>query len=383
MDLLEKGKRLRIGILFNFSPKWMGGIVYIINLIKILEFLDDKDRPEIILFYRADLLNYVEQIKYPYLILKKWQFPSVYKGYILSLVLRKNIFVNKILKQYALNGLFPVQDYPLKERTSTKLVSWFADLQHKYYPEFFTRVKIIERNSRIRFMLKNSNYLVVSSQSVADDFARLFKIGVGMKIHVFHFASVIDDLSDLDIKSLLERYKLPDKYFMISNQFHPHKNHLVLLKALVRLRENKHIVHLAITGRLPEASHSPYMQRLHSHIENFHLQDLVSFLGVIPRKEQLLLMKYSQAVIQPSLFEGWSTVVEDAISLQVPVVASSLDVNIEQLGPDANFFEPHDDKKLAEILSNLPQRNLYDKFYEDYNERIRKAAKVFISIFKN
>ena len=58
------------------------------------------------------------------------------------------------------------------------------------------------------------------------------------------------------------------------------------------------------------------------------------------RAEQLLLMKYAQAVIQPSLFEGWSTVIEDAISLQVPVIASNLPVNIEQLGDRGVYFDP-------------------------------------------
>jgi glycosyltransferase involved in cell wall biosynthesis len=383
MNDFNNNIRLRIGILFNFSPKWMGGIVYIINLIKTLDFLDDQDKPELTLLYRPDLKKIVDEIKYPYLKALEWRFEPIYKGYILSWLSRKNIFADNILKQNDLDGLYPLHDFPVKTKTNTNLVSWYADLQHKYYPEFFTWRKIIERNARITFMLMNSNDLVVSSQSVADDFARFFRIRNGMKIHIFHFASVIDDFNDLDINSLRESYKLHEEYFMISNQFHPHKNHLVLLKALARLKEKKPDIHLAMTGRFPEASHSPYMQRLHSYIDNYHLQDMVSFLGVIPRKEQLLLMKHSQAVLQPSLFEGWSTVIEDAISLQVPVIASSLPVNIEQLGPNGHYFESHDDAKLAEILCNFPSRNLKDKFYEDYNDRIRKTAQLFINIFKD
>ena len=42
MDIAGK-KRLRLGILFYFSSKWMGGIIYIGNLIKTLDFLDDYD----------------------------------------------------------------------------------------------------------------------------------------------------------------------------------------------------------------------------------------------------------------------------------------------------------------------------------------------------
>lgn len=377
-----ENRRLRLGIVFNFKTVWMGGIIYILNLIKTLNFLDDDEKPEILLFYRSDLKKFVDQIDYPYLNAIEWDFPNVYKGFLKSWLLLKNFFVSDIISKYELDGLYPLHDYPVKTKTKVKLVSWSADLQHKHYPEFFSKRKILERNARIKLILKNTDDLVVSSQAVADDFKKFFRLRKEMRIHIFHFVSVIDDFSNLDINDLREKYKLPEKYFMISNQFHKHKNHKVLLKALVRLKEKGKEVHLALTGRFPSASHSPYMQELHSLINEHNLNSQISFLGIIPRNEQLLLMKHSQAVLQPSLFEGWSTVIEDAISLQVPVVASSLPVNIEQLGPGGNYFEPHDDSKLAELLLNFPSRDINEILYDDYETRIREAAKVFLKIFR-
>lgn len=376
-------KRLRIGIIFNFNPVWMGGIIYILNLIKTLDFLDENEKPEIILFYRPDLKKFVDQVKYSYLEPIPWDFPSVYNGFIRSWLTGKNQFVDPIIRKYDLDGLYPLHDYPVRTKSKTKLVCWYADLQHLYYPEFFTKRKVFERNSRIRFILKNSDDLVVSSRAVEDDFRKFFRIREGFKIHIFHFVSVIDDLSSLNIDDLRNKYRLPERYFMISNQFHKHKNHRVLLKALVRLKERGANVHMAMTGRFPDASHSPYMQELHSIIDNNHLEESISLLGIIPRNEQLLLMKHSQAVIQPSLFEGWSTVIEDAKSLQTPVIASSLPVNIEQLGPDGNYFDPHDEVKLADILYNIPERNLENIFYSEYKKRIKEAAETFLNIFRS
>ena len=376
---MEK-KRLKLGIIFNFNPSWMGGIIYILNLIKTLDFLDDDEKPEIILFYRCDLEKFVDSIEYPYLKTVKWNFPEVIRGYLRSWLIRKNVFVKDILKNYDLDGIYPLHDYPVKTNSKTKLVSWYADLQHEHYPEFFSRRKIFERTLRIKFILRNSKELVVSSQAVADDFQRFFRIGKGINIHIFHFVSVIDDFSHLDIIELRKKYNLPEKYFMVSNQFHKHKNHRALLKAQIRLKEKGENIHLAMTGRFPDASHSPYMQELHSLINENDLHSQISLLGLLPRDEQLFLMRHSQAVIQPSLFEGWSTVIEDAQSLQVPVVASNLPVNIEQLGPKGNYFDPNDDEKLAEILHKYLERNLDDVFYEEYNTRIKNAAKVFISM---
>ena len=376
-------KRIKLGIIFNFNPLWMGGVIYIINLIKTLNFLDDDEKPEIILFYRPDLKKFADEINYPYFKAVEWKFPGVWRGYLKSWLIWENAFIKDIIDQYNLDGLYPLHDYPVKTKSKTKLVSWYADLQHKYYPQFFKQRKIMERNLRIRFILSNSDHLVLSSKAVADDFRKFFQVRKEIKMHIFHFVSVIDYVKELNIEELRKKYNLPENYFMISNQFHKHKNHKVLLKAILRLKEMGEKVHLAITGRFPNASHSPYMQELHSLINQNNLGSQISLLGLIPRDEQLFLMKHSQAVIQPSLFEGWSTVIEDAISLQTPVIASSLPVNIEQLGPDGNYFEPHDDKKLAEILYKFPSRNLSNVYYGEYNKRIKEAAKTFITIFRD
>ena len=380
---MAEKERLKIGIIFNFNPVWMGGIIYIQNLIRILNWLDDDEMPEVTVFYRPDLKKYLDSIEYPYLKPVEWTFPAAIKGNLYSWLKGKNLFIDKILKEHSyLDGIFPVDDLPVRSRSTVKIISWYADLQHKYYPDFFSLRKRFERDLRIRLMLRNMDDLVVSSEAVANDFRKFFKIRKSLNLHVFHFSSVIDDFSHLDCDEVRLKYNLPKVFFMVSNQFHNHKNHEIILKALTRLKQSGISVHIAMTGRFREASFSPYMQKLHRIIDENNLSDNISLLGLIPRDEQLLLMKHSKAIIQPSLFEGWSTVIEDAISLQIPVVASSLPVNIEQLGKTGIFFEPHDDKELAEILASFPERNMDDEFYEPYHERVRNAAKTFINVFR-
>jgi glycosyltransferase involved in cell wall biosynthesis len=376
-------KRLKLGILFYFSSSWMGGVNYIINVVRMLNFLDDEMKPELTLFYRPGLKDYVDKISYPYLHLAEWQFPPVIKGYLKSWLSGKNVFVNKILINFDLDGLYPLHDYPVKTKSKTKLVSWYADLQHKYYPEFFSGFKILERNARIKLILKNSDDLALSSRAVAHDFALFFKIRPLMRIHVFHFVSIIGDLSSLSVDELRNKYKLPSKYFIASNQFYKHKNHKILLNALAILKRRDVHIHLVLTGRFPEKDHSPYIQELNEIIDKNELKNQISFLGVMPRDEQLLLMRHSQGVIQPTLFEGWSTVIEDAMSLQVPVTASNLPVNIEQLGNNGLYFDPNNPAQLADILSKFPERNLEDIFYDDYETRVRNAAENFIKIFNH
>lgn len=141
MDEQKGPSRLRIGITFYFSSSWMGGVNYIINVVKMLNFLDDEDKPEITLFYNSGLKKFINEIQYPYLKSVEKEFPPVIKGYIKSWLTGRNIFVDEILKNYDLDGLYPIHDFPVRTKSKAKLVSWYADLQHKYYPEFFTNRK--------------------------------------------------------------------------------------------------------------------------------------------------------------------------------------------------------------------------------------------------
>jgi glycosyltransferase involved in cell wall biosynthesis len=231
-------------------------------------------------------------------------------------------------------------------------------------------------------ILKNSKDLVVSSQAVKNDFINFYNVPNSIKIHIYHFVSIIDSLPSLTSSEIKSKYGLPESYYIVSNQFQKHKNHLVVFKAVDQLQKKGIPVHVVLTGRFSSDSNSPYMQELHRLVAENNLKNSISFLGLIPRSDQLLLMKYAKAIIQPSLFEGWSTVIEDAKSLQVPVIASNLDVNIEQLEEKGTYFEPHDERALATILEEYPERNYDKELYEPYESRIKKAAYELLSVFK-
>ena len=374
--------RFKLGLLFNFNPKWTGGIIYLLNAIRILNFLDDKDKPKVVVLYNPALKKYVDEIDYPYLELVAHNFSSIYKGYVDSILKNKNTFVHDLVVNHKLDAIFPMHDYPVKSKLDAKLVSWYADLQHMYYPQFFTKRKVIERNARIRLILKNSKDLVVSSQAVKDDFLKFFKVPEKLNIHIYHFVSIIEGMPEITFDEIRAKYGLPEHFYMISNQFHKHKNHKVVFEAVAELKKKGIEVSIGITGRFPDEPDSPYMQELHDIINKNDLKKSIKFLGLIPRGDQLLLMKYCKAILQPSLFEGWSTVIEDAKSLQVPVIAANLNVNIEQLEEKGTYFEPHNVVQLVSILENYPNRDFTQQLYDSYESRMKSAAYELLSVFK-
>ncbi len=374
--------RFKLGVIFNFHPSWMGGVIYIINIVKTLNFLDDKDKPHIYLFYNPILEKFLDEFKeYPYLEKVEWNFPGATKGFFKSVIVRKNLFITDILKEYPLDAVYPLQDFPVKTNTSAKLIFWRPDFQHKYYPEFFSRKVLMGRHLRMKSMMKNSSELVLSSHDAFNDMKKFYRVPEKLNVHIYHFVSIIDDLQGVNISELLKQYKLPETYYLISNQFHKHKNHKIAFEAVAELKKMGVRVNLAITGRFPDASDSPYMKELHQILDENQLHDQIIMLGIIPRNDQLQLMRHSQAVLQPSLFEGWSTVIEDARSLQAPVIAANLNVNMEQLKDKGTYFDPHNVDELVEILKKYPARDMNVQYYEDYEVRVKEAAESLMKIF--
>jgi glycosyltransferase involved in cell wall biosynthesis len=375
---MDNQKRLRIGIVFNFSKNWLGGVYYILNIIKSLNFLDDKDKPVIIIFYNPELKEFTKEINYHHAELVPFHFTGLLKGYAMSWLKGKNLFVEELIQSHQLDTLFPVRDYPVPPSNHTKVISWNADFQHKFYPGFFSKRTLLGREVRFKLLVRNAPHVVLSSNNAATHMRSFYKLPGKIKIHILQFVSIIDDFNLLNAREVKAKYNIADKYFLISNQFHRHKNHITAFKSIKLLHEKGININLIITGKIENRGNDSYVDEVLSYIELNKLDDAIKLLGVIPRKDQLSLMKHARAVIQPSLFEGWSTVIEDAKSLQVPVIASDLPVNREQLRESGYFFNANKAEELAEIIQSFQIRT--DQLYDSYESRVRNFAYNFIRV---
>jgi glycosyltransferase involved in cell wall biosynthesis len=382
---MDKGNRFRIGIIFNFTKGWLGGFYYYQNIINAINFLEDTEKPEIVIFYNDDYSAYLNELHYPYLQLVPWKFIEVKKGYLLSLLKQKNVFVNDMIRIYHLDGIYAVNDNPLPATrgidSNTIAAAWFPDLQHKFFPQFFDKKRLWFRELRLKITLKNAKDLVVSSNDTVDHFRKFYTLPATLRIHVLQFVSVLDAYKTRDISVVRSAYKIPDEYFIVSNSFLKHKNHKVVLHALKLLAEKNKPVYIVFTGKMNVyGSDNEHLDELISIVKENKLESYVSFLDVIPREDQLCMMKHAKAVLQPSMFEGWNTTIEDAKSMQLPVIASHIPVHKEQLGNAGTYFDPLSPEELASVLSGYSKPgngNLYD----DYASRVKMFAAEFLKIF--
>ncbi|WP_395052141.1 glycosyltransferase [Flavobacterium sp.] len=374
-------KRIIIGLLFSYDEKWIGGSYYIMNLIQSLKLLEDKSLPKLIIISKneEDFLK-IKQLNYPYINYKNINHEENLIPKIINKISRKIIFKRNIIKNIDSNIdlLFPSNgDASLS--WIKKQLFWIPDFQELHLPQFYPNANLEERKSNRKIFSKSKKNVVFSSKDALNDYNFFFKEN-NTKNYVLNFSVFHPKYDNLN-QEILKKHNLNNKnYFFSPNQFWKHKNQIIILKALVILKnKNKLNFTVAFSGKEYDYRNPEYFQELKDFTIKNDLQENILFLGFIDREEQLYLMKNSLAIIQPSLFEGWSTVVEDTKSMNQNCIVSDLNVHKEQLKDKGYYFNPCNENQLAEILLKF-NINKYEKPDFDYEKKSQNFGYEFIKI---
>jgi len=352
-------ERKQVALLFSYSEEWIGGTYYILNLILSLKTLDDELMPDITIITDS-VQNYdkvVELTTYPYLNYELTTSDPIEKTFDI-------VFPN------------PCRDHFTELKNG---VSWLTDLQVVHLPHFFSESDVKARRARLQRLAEKANHLVFSSENALGDFEQLYPAS-RPQLHVLPFAVTHPEYESLDVAQLREKFGLPVKFFFCPNQFWAHKNHSVVLKAVALLKKRGIEVVVAFSGKESDHRNPGYFESLVRLVEENDLKDNVSFLGFIDRREQLQLMNNALAVIQPSLFEGWSTVVEDAKAMNQFIIVSDLPVHREQLSDNCSFFDPYSPECLADLISDYICAGNRTQVPFDYAKERYRVAEDFMKI---
>ena len=333
--------RLTIGLRYRRKDQWVGGIYYVQNLVAALGLLPARQRPRLVVVGEdPQALDELSRATgYP-------DLSHISRGRIRRAPARRWPFGGAGGRPDEIDLLLLGSAPKLEDRSAP----WIPDFQERHYPEFFPSEELADRHARHTERMAVHRHILVSSQDVARDLERWYG-GLGAQAHVVRFASFLDaEAERADPAALRARYGLPARYFICSNQLWKHKNHQVIVSALGELAAGEAMPPVVFTGLEEDYRDPAHVPGLRARAAALGADRHIRHLGFLPRADQLGLMKGAIAVIQPSLCEGWSTVVEDAKALGVHVLASDIAVHREQLEQNADVFQPYDHQALAALL---------------------------------
>jgi glycosyltransferase involved in cell wall biosynthesis len=386
-----KSRGSRIGLVA--LDQWMGGIVYTHNLLRALSQLPAAERPHITLFCRnhTKLFEEVAPLADRVVVFQSWldkafagtrlETPARYAQAAISgpLLHESTPELAKAAHRERVQAVFPVST-PYARRLPCP-IGWIPDLQHRTLPQLASRLRRAILDNRFASMLRDpQRHVVVSSHYGLKDALRAYG-KPRATTHVLSFVTVPVPSWFCDPTPTTAKYQVPAQFIIICNQFWIHKDHLTAFRAIAKLKQQGLKVHLVCTGPTWDNRDSGHFPRVQAEIKNLGIEQQVQILGTIPRLDQVALIRASQAVLQPSRFEGWSTVIEDARALGKPVIASDFPVHLEQAAPGSCFFRTGDPDDCARAIARFLQAGQTSAGSPSLHEtRVIEFARTFLRI---
>jgi glycosyltransferase involved in cell wall biosynthesis len=227
-----------------------------------------------------------------------------------------------------IDALFPV---PPCADPGRPLVAWIPDLQYRHLPHLFSPELLEEQERHVRRQVREAAMVVSSNDEARRELVELFP-EIAPIVRTVPFTVVpTDEERASDPRAVAAKHGLEGPYLVVCNQFSLHKNHRVLFEAMRRLAAAASDAILVCTGSPWSWRGGTYGAELVEFVRAHGLESRIRMPGVVPREEQVALIRGSAALLQPSRFEGWNTSIEEALALGRPVVASRIAVHEEQL----------------------------------------------------
>jgi glycosyltransferase involved in cell wall biosynthesis len=264
---------------------------------------------------------------------------------------------------------------------------WIPDFQVLNLPEMYSEKQIQSLKGNFKKGINNCKLIVLSSNDAKKDL-KSFEPQAVAKARVVHFvAHLPDNIYESTPSRVVNRYNIPEKFFYLPNQFWKHKNHKLVLESL-KILKDKGVYPIVVMSGNPIDSRNPnYFAEILRQISMADLRGQAIILGLVDHEDVYMLMRQSVGVINPSLFEGWSTTVEEAKSLGKKLILSDLPVHREQDPPCARFFAPDDPFALAKLLeeewsnsSSGPDQKLEENAKRETPVRMKEFADSFAEI---
>ncbi|WP_183560821.1 glycosyltransferase family 4 protein [Mucilaginibacter sp. SP1R1] len=373
----------KVAFILNFTKEYKGGINYIKNLLYACS-LEKQSNLEFFLFVPSDIeQEYIDTFS-PYAqiirtsILKRKTLPWFFEK-VLERKFSINFLLLRLLKKHKIDVVSHSNFFDRYK--SLKIINWVPDFQILHYPDLWNDSERERILKLYRNIVKYSDRIILSSNDAFKDYKGFTSEKIE-KVRVMQFVSQPVSISktELDVvkETVKNKYNIDRDFFYLPNQFWSHKNHITAFKAVNLLKKQGLNPLLITTGHMADYREgSEHIKLIHDYINDNDLADNILLLGLIPYNEVLILISTCLALINPSLFEGWSSTVEEAKSSGKQIILSDIPIHKEQNPATGLYFNPLNEQELAGILKNVLENPPKPQDISLVKENLEARTKLF------
>ena len=263
--------------------------------------------------------------------------------------IREQVLFPEDLRSYP---LFHAPHYNIPLRFRGKIVVTIHDLNHLVYPENLPSslhrmyAKYMFHEASIR-----AAHVIVDSEKMRQDVMR--HLGVEPeRITVLPLAvsrSFLPCKDTDEIRAFQKARKLPERYLFTVGINKPHKNFPFLLRTLADLWKSK-ILDLPLVLCVDDGKGDRGFDTL---VNQLGIASSVIFPGKVERQDMPKLYAGAEALIFPSLYEGFGLPPLEAMKMGVPVLCSNRAPMTEVAGDAALYFDPASGEELKKALLRI------------------------------
>ncbi|OGD63309.1 hypothetical protein A2160_02345 [Candidatus Beckwithbacteria bacterium RBG_13_42_9] len=196
------------------------------------------------------------------------------------------------------------------------------DLAFLKFPQDFRQEDLRQLTAWTEYSIKKAAHILTISEATKKDIIELYKIP-SEKITVTYPGYDKDKFKTQSAKvkattqSLRVKYKISENYLLYIGTLQPRKNLVRLVEAFSKIIIQNQQLELVIVGKK-----GWLYEEIFETVEDLNLEDKVIFTGFVLDDELAGLLSGAQALILPSLYEGFGIPVVEAMACGVPVVVS-------------------------------------------------------------
>ena len=383
---------MRVAFTLIGGRDWTGGHNYLLNLFRIMA-QHQVDRLTLVLFVaekcaEVDIAPFaaisgVEVVRTPFLNAARRP------GALLQAVLwGRDVNMHGLFREHHIDVVFEAAQF-FGWRLGLSSIAWIPDFQHRALPHLFSQWAWWKREIGLRAQVLGGRHIMLSSNDTRRA-CEIYFPSTCRRTRTVHFAVPPGpEISYAEARAIADDYGLPERFFYMPNQFWKHKNHALVVEALAQLRLRGMRLVVAASGNPSDPRDPDHFLHLQNRVKQLGVGDQIRFLGLIPYSHVAPLLRASIALLNPSLFEGWSTTVEEARALGTPMVLSDLDVHREQMGGHATYFDRNSPSSLADAMQNFQfldevrREKLASEARKDAELRVIEFADNFADLVEN
>lgn len=233
-------------------------------------------------------------------------------------------------------------------RSPCPYVLTIHDMTLWLYPSYHPLRRLAAMRPIIPLAARRAAAVITVSASAQADIVRLLGLPEEKIIVVYEAPDPIfrQELPGVTLAKMGQKYRLPARFLLHVGTLEPRKNLVRLLEAFGALHQHRAIPHhLVLVG-----NKGWHFAEIFTAVQRLGLQGVVHFLDYVPKPDLAALYRLADALVFPSLYEGFGLPVVEAMASGTPVITSNRGALLEVAGDAAVYLDPESSPNMAETI---------------------------------